>query len=249
MRLKDKVAVITGSGTGLGRATALAFAREGARVVLSGRREEPLREAAEAIAAAGGRAVWQTTDVRRAEEVRRLMDRAVEEFGRLDIVMANAGVNPSRTNILETSEADWRLTLDINLTGVFLTCKYGLPRLIENGGGVILVTSSVIGLKGAKNRIPYGATKGGVNQMVRCLAVDHAKDNIRAVALCPGRILTDLVKHLQNEGGDWAEVSRSYPLGIKGTEEDFARAAVYLASDEASWVTGVLFPVDGGYSA
>ena len=163
MRLKNKVAILTGAGSGIGKATALMFAKEGAKVVVAGRRAEPLKKVVDTIRSEGGAAIDHPTDVTDETQVKALVQTALSEYGKLDIAFANAGINPSRTNILETTEEAWHQTLNTNLTGVFLTCKYSLPALIENHGGSIIVTSSMVGMTGVKNRIPYGASKSWVD--------------------------------------------------------------------------------------
>ena len=247
MRLKDKVAILTGAGSGIGKATALMFAKEGAKVVVAGRRGRPLKKVVDTICSHGGSAIDQQTDVTNGAQIKSLVKTALSEYGKLDIAFANAGINPSRTNILETTEDAWHQTLNTNLTGVFLTCKYSVPALIENGGGAIIVTSSMVGMTGVKNRIPYGASKGGVNQLVRCMAIDLAEFNVRVNAICPGRVMSEMVSHLKTSDGGWGGVYKSYPLGMKGEPEHVAHAALYLASEESEWVTGVLLPVEGGY--
>ena len=247
MRLKNKVAILTGAGSGIGKATALMFAKEGAKVVVAGRRAEPLKKVVDTIRSEGGAAIDHPTDVTDETQVKALVQTALSEYGKLDIAFANAGINPSRTNILETTEEAWHQTLNTNLTGVFLTCKYSLPALIENGGGSIIVTSSMVGMTGVKNRIPYGASKGGVNQLVKCMAIDCAEFNVRVNAVCPGRVMSEMVSHLKGSEGGWGGIYKSYPLGMKGEPEHVAHAVVYLASDESAWVTGVLLPVEGGY--
>lgn len=249
MRLKGKVALITGAGSGIGKAAALLFAAEGARVVVAGRRMEPLEAVVESIVATGGQAICRQTDVTQSSQVKVLVAEALRAYGKLDVVYANAGINPSRTPILETSEENWHKTIATNLNGVFYTCKHGLPPLIDNGGGSIIVTSSMVGMTGVKNRIPYGASKGGVNQLVKCMAIDCAEHNVRVNAVCPGRVMSEMVAHLYSENGEWGGLTKPYPLGMTGKPEHVASAALYLASDESAWVTGSLLPVDGGYLA
>jgi len=243
VKLRGRVAIITGAGSGIGRASACVFAREGARVVLASRGAAALQQAVEEIRAQGGEAIYHATDVTQASQVQDLVSATLAAFGRLDIVFCNAGINPYRTNILHTTEENWHEVLATNLTGVFLTCKHCLPPLIENGGGSIIVTSSQVGLVGQKDRITYGTTKGALISFVKCMALDCAPFNVRVNAVCPGRVRTELTANRP----DWQERSALYPLGLRGTPEDVAYAAVYLASDEAQWVTGVALPVDGGF--
>jgi NAD(P)-dependent dehydrogenase (short-subunit alcohol dehydrogenase family) len=243
MRLREKVAIITGAGSGIGRGCALVFAKEGAKVVLASRRVEPLKEAVEQIRLQGGEAIYHSTDVTRSEQVKDLVQATLTAFGKLDVVFCNAGINPYRTNILNTSEDNWREVLDTNLTGVFLCCKHALRPMIDTGGGSILVTSSQVGIVGRKERISYGTTNGALIRFVKCMALGCAPFNIRVNAVCPGRIRTELTVELP----DWEARGAFYPLGIKGTSDDVAYAAVYPVSDEARWVTGVRLPVDGGF--
>jgi NAD(P)-dependent dehydrogenase (short-subunit alcohol dehydrogenase family) len=219
------------------------FAQEGAKVVAVSRRLDPIRETANLITSNGGEAIYHPTDVSKVDQIKEMVKKTLDTFGKLDIVFANAGISPSRTNIVDTPEESWQMALDTNLTGVFLTCKYSIPPMIDNGGGSIIVTSSQVGLVAQKDRIPYGATKGGVTHLVKCMALDCAPYNIRVNAICPGRIPTELNIHLP----DWEERSKLYPLGLKGKVEDIAYGALYLASDESSWVTGIALPIDGGF--
>jgi NAD(P)-dependent dehydrogenase (short-subunit alcohol dehydrogenase family) len=243
MRLQGKVAIITGAGSGIGRASAIVFAREGAKVVLAGRRTELLTDAADEIQSRGGEAVCHSTDVTQSSQVKDLVRVALDAFGNIDIVYCNAGINPYRTNILDTTEDNWHEVLATNLTGVFLTCKYCLPPMIERKGGSIVVTSSQVGLVAQRDRLTYGTTKGALVSFVKCMALDCAPFNVRVNAVCPGRVQTELTAGRP----DWKERSALYPLGLRGTPDDVAHAAVYLASDEAKWVTGVALPVDGGF--
>lgn len=247
VRLEGKVAILTGAGSGIGKETALLFAREGARVMVSGRREAPLKAVVDTIRSRGGSAAFCKADVTRGDQVQAMVQATLAEYGKLDIVVANAGIHPSRTDILETTEEAWHQTLATNLTGVFLTCKYSLPALIQNGGGSIVATSSMVGMTGVRNRIAYGAAKGGVNQLVKCMAIDCAQYHIRVNAVCPGRVMSEMVSHLKESDGSWGGITKPYPLGLKGEPEHIAYAVLYLASDESEWVTGILLPVEGGY--
>lgn len=251
MRLKGKVAIVTGSGTGLGRSIALAFAREGASVVVNGRRPGPIEAIQKAITDAGGRALAVAADVTVSADIQQLIRTAVDAFGQLDILVNNAGIIVSRTDVLECAEEDWRKTIDVNLTSVFLCSKYALPELIKSRGNIIIL-SSVTGIMGTPNRAAYGASKGALVILTRGMALDYARHGVRVNALCPGFVETDInrtyLAELRRSGG-YETLLKHHPLGTLGEPEDVAYAAVYLASDEARWVTGVALPVDGGMSA
>ena len=246
MRLKDKAVIVTGAGTGFGRSIATLFAREGARVVVNGRRPGPIAAVAEAIERAGGRAVPVAADVTVAADVRRLVATAVETFGRLDVLVNNAGVLPSRTKAADCSEADWRATLDGNLTSVFLCCKHALPALIEARGNIVNIASTA-GLRPTRHRAAYGASKAGVVLLTRSVALDYARHRVRVNAVCPAFVETDLnrewLQALPRSG--YEALVKTHPLGL-GDPDDVAYAAMFLASDEAKWITGVALPVDGG---
>lgn len=251
MRLKGKTAVVTGAGTGLGRGIALMFAREGASVALNGRRPGPVETTAKAIMDAGGRAEAVPGDVTVPADVQRLIRTTVDTFGQLDILVNNAGIMASRTNAVECTEEDWRRTLEGNLTSVFLCCKYALPELIKSRGNIINI-SSMAGLKGTANRAAYGASKGGVVILTRGMALDYAAHGVRVNAICPAFVETELNRDFLaalRRSGEYEAVVRRHPLGFLGKPEDVAYAAVYLASDEARWITGIALPVDGGMSA
>jgi len=249
MRLAKKIALITGAGTGIGRATALAFAREGARVVLMGRRLAPL----EAVAAEIGPAALPLAgDVSHSADVARVVARTIEHFGGLDVLVNNAGVLIAGT-AESHREADFDLTMDVNVKGVWLMAKAVIPHLRRAGGGSIVNLSSVGGLMGIANRVAYGASKGAVTIMTKCMATDLAADHIRVNCICPGVVETELVADFIRKAPD-PEAARKvrvglHPLGRFGEPEDIAACAVFLASDESSWVTGAAFPIDGGYTA
>lgn len=252
MELRGKVAIVTGAGTGIGRACAELFAREGAAVVVAGRRREPLEEVARGMAARGGRALAQPADVTREADVQALVRRAVKEFGGLHIVVNSAGYWMAGT-AEETSEADWDRTMATNLKGVFLLCKHALPELRRAGGGSIINIGSVLSLVGMKRRLAYAASKGGVVQLTKALALDHAAEKIRVNCICPALVDTPMgrvaVEQAADPAAELARRAAQIPLGRVGTPEDVARLALFLASDASSWITGAAFPLDGGFTA
>jgi NAD(P)-dependent dehydrogenase (short-subunit alcohol dehydrogenase family) len=250
MRLKDKVAIITGGGTGIGGAIALRFGLEGALVVVSGRREAPILAVADEIRAAGGRAQAVAADVERDADVDRLVGAASDTFGRLDIVVNNAGIVIERAPVGETSAEVWQRTLDANLTTAFRVSKAALPRLRESRG-VILNIASVSGLKGNPSNAAYNAAKAAMVNLTKSMALDYASWGIRVNAICPAYIETDLNRDYLarlRQTGEYAALAAKHPLGL-GRPDDVAWAAVYLASEEACWVSGVALPVDGGVMA
>jgi NAD(P)-dependent dehydrogenase (short-subunit alcohol dehydrogenase family) len=250
MRLKGKIAIVTGSGTGLGRGIALRFGLEGASVVVNGRREGPIKDVADRITAAGGRAIAVPADVVKPADIARLVKTTVETYGQLDILVNNAGVVTSRTSVLDSTDDDWTRMIEVNLTAVFRTCKAALPELIRARGNIVNI-ASVNGLNGAPARAGYGASKGGVVILTKSMALDHAPQGVRVNAVCPAFVETDINRDLVadlKQAGKWEALVARHPIGI-GTPEDVAAATVFLASDEARWITGVALPVDGGVTA
>ncbi len=252
MKLAGKVAIVTGAGTGIGRACAELFAREGAAVVLAGRRREPLEEVARAIEKSGGRALAESCDVTREADGKALVARAVRAFGGLHLLVNNAAYWMAGT-IEETSLADWDRMMETNLKGVFLLVKHALPALRQAGGGGIINIGSVLGLVGMKRRVAYATSKGGLVLLTKALALDHAADKIRVNCICPSLVDTPMGQESLERAGDAAaERARrlaSIPLGRAGTPEDVARLALFLASDDSSWITGAAIALDGGFTA
>ncbi len=251
--LAGRVAIVTGSASGLGRATAKLFAQAGAIVVLASRRPDKLQLVADDVIATGGRALVVPTDVTIEVEVQALVERTLERFGRIDVLVNNAGIL-ARTPVTETTEDEWYALMDANLKGPFLCCKHVLPVMLRQGKGAIVNIASYLGqFAGSGNTPVYGATKGGVIALTRALAVKYGPQQIRVNAIAPAFIKTDLNRNIIENDPDPAakerEVAAPYPLKRLGTPEDIAAAALYLASDAANWVTGAVLMVDGGLTA
>ncbi len=251
MRLKDKVAVITGGASGIGRETALLFAREGASIVVADVSEDAGKEVVAEIGKAAGRGCFVRTDVSKAADCERMIETAETAFGKLDVLFNNAGIMDGKDDdAVATDEAIWDRTMAINLKGVFFGCKYGVPALRRNGGGVIVNTASFVAVVGAATpQLAYTASKGGVLAMTRELAVIHARENIRVNALCPGPLRTELLmSYLDTEEKRQRRLVH-VPMGRFGEAKEMAQAALYLASDESSYMTGASFLVDGGLTS
>ncbi len=250
-RLEGKVAIVSGAGSsgpgiGNGKATAILFAREGASVLLVDREADRAQETQKVIQEEGGESAVFEADVTDEEQAKKVVESAVERYGRLDILHNNVGIG-MRGSVLEVVEEDWDRVMAVNLKSMVFCSKYAIPDMLETGGGSIINVSSVAGMRG-HGLVAYSASKGGVIALTRTMAVQHAKDNIRVNCIAPGPVYTPMV------AGDMTEELRelrrtSVPLMIEGEAWDVAWAAVYLASDEARWVTGVLLPVDGGLTA
>lgn len=251
MRLSNKVAVITGGGSGIGRETALLFAAEGAAVVVVDINDAAGAEVVGAIHAAGGQAAFVHADVSRAADCAAMVHAAEENFGKLNILFNNAGIMHSRDDdAINTEEDVWDLTMAINLKGVFLGCKFGIPALRRAGGGSIINTASFVAILGAATpQVAYTASKGGVLAMTRELAVIHAREGIRVNALCPGPLRTELLMSFLDTEAKKQRRLVHVPMGRFGEAREIAYAALYLASDESSYVTGTEFMVDGGITA
>lgn len=251
MRLAGKRAFISGAGGGIGAAAAAVFAGEGARVVAADLKAAAAEETARKIAAAGGEAVAVSGDVAEPASCRAMLDRGAEALGGLDILFNNAGVMLAGDDgPVETPLEIWESTLKVNLTGVFLACKYGIPHLERAGGGAIVNAASVVALVGsAYPQIAYTASKGGVVALTRELAIQYARKGIRANAICPGPVATPMVKTFLADEAAWTARRPYMPMGRLGEPEDIARLVAFLASDEARYITGAVYPIDGGISA
>lgn len=251
MRLKDKVTLITGAGSGIGRETALLFAAEDARVVAVDLNDPAGQETVALVREKGGEAIYVHADISRAAECEKMVQAAEEHYGRLDVLFNNAGIMHSADDdAVNTSEEVWDLTLAVNLKGVFLGCKYGIPALRRAGGGSIINTASFVALVGAATpQLAYTASKGGVLALTRELAIVHARENIRVNALCPGPLHTELLMKFLNTDEKKQRRLVHIPIGRFGQAREMAQAALYLASDESSYVTGAEFVVDGGITA
>ncbi len=251
MRLKDKVALITGGSSGIGKEAAILFAKEGAKIVLVDINDGGANEVVKEIKGLGGKAVFHRTDISNPAGVEQMVMLAEETYGKLNILFNNAGIMLSSDDTAEATDLEtWDMTMNVNVKGVFLGCKYGIPALRRAGGGSIINTASFVARMGAATpQIAYTASKGAVLSMTRELAVVHAKENIRVNALCPGPLKTDLLmKFLDTEEKKQRRLVH-IPMGRFGESKEMAQAALYLASDESSYITGSEFLVDGGISA
>jgi NAD(P)-dependent dehydrogenase (short-subunit alcohol dehydrogenase family) len=255
-RLEDRVALITGGTSGIGQATALLFAEEGAVVIITGRRIELGKSVVAEIEATGGRGAFVAADHTRASDCRRVIDAVIADFGRLDILFNNAGVVVSGS-AEDTSDEDWFYTLDLNVTAVWRMSKLALPHMRAQGGGVIVNNASDWGLVAGQKAVAYCASKGAVVQMTRAMALDHARENIRINAVCPGDTIVE--RWMQNgyykgSGGVERETAlkesgEALPMGRVGQPEEIAQAVLFLASDDSSFMTGATLVVDGGNTA
>ncbi|MGQ9625338.1 MAG: SDR family oxidoreductase [Anaerolineae bacterium] len=252
MRLAGKVAIITGAGAGIGRATALLFAKEGAKVVVADLDPKGGAETVDLIKKEGGEATLVLTDVSKASDVEKMVKTTLDTYGRLDILVNNAGIFAEGT-VVEITEADWHRILGVNLTGVFLCSKYCIPEMIKSGGGAIVNIASEAGLVGIGNQVAYNVSKSGVIALTRSTALDFAADNIRVNCVCPGRTLTPLVEKVIAESEDPETtrriLSEDRPLKRMGRPEEIAAGILFLASDEAPYATGSIVSIDGGYTA
>ena len=251
MRLKGRVAIITGAGSGIGRTSALLFAREGAKVIVADYMAESGEETVKLIKEAGGEATFVKVDVSKAADTQRMVKTAIDSYGKLDILDNNAGIEGPSAPTEDLPEEDWDRVLSVNLKGVFLGSKYAIPEMLKRGGGVIINTASVAGLVAFINMPAYCASKGGVVLLTKAMALEYAAKNIRVNCICPGAVRTPMFERFKI--GQVEEAERLFcqgrPIGRCGLAEDVANAALYLASEESSFVTGIALVIDGGWTA
>jgi NAD(P)-dependent dehydrogenase (short-subunit alcohol dehydrogenase family) len=246
-RLAGKVAIITGAGTGIGEASARIFAAEGAKVVANGRRPAPVEEVVAKIKGAGGEAIAVPGDASKPEDIDRLIARTLDTFGRIDVLFNNAAIGDDEKILHEMDPADWDRIIEVNLRGVFLLSRAVIPHMLQHGGGSIIHNSSRNAVQGAKHASAYTAAKGALISLTRSMAVEYAEHHIRVNSIVPGLVITPMTTEMSEPflTGKQPMWPRA-PLGRLGNPEDIAWGAVYLASDESEWVTGIALPIDGG---
>jgi len=250
-RLEGKSAVITGAANGIGRATAVVFAAEGARIVASDIDADGLESLRSELEAAGAACATVVGDVSQDTDARRMIDAAVERYGRLDVLVANAGVIPLGS-ITESTAEDWDYVMSIDGRGMFLSCKYAIEAMLETGGGAIVCLSSISGMAGQARQSTYGPAKFAASGLTKHLAVEWGDKGIRVNAVAPGTIRTEAVRRLPEQPGGAEyieEIRKHHPMGRLGEPEEVAKAIAFLASDDASFITGAILAVDGGYLA
>lgn len=258
-RLRDKVALVTGGGTGIGKAIAIIFAREGARVAVSGRTASTLTQTVKQINSEGNDAIYVQGDVSISADADRMVKHTVAKYGKLDVLVNNAGVRASILTVLELTEEEWERTFDIDAKGTWLCSKAAIPEMQKAGGGSIIMISSNCAYVGLRKQGAYNAAKAAQELLMKCMALDFAPDKIRVNSICPAWVRTEMNKEQLAEmeanpekefppGFKFSDVVALHPIGRIGEPEDVAWAAVYFASDESSWATGSSFALDGGYT-
>jgi meso-butanediol dehydrogenase/(S,S)-butanediol dehydrogenase/diacetyl reductase len=252
MRLKDKIAIVTGGGSGIGHQTSRLFAAEGATVIVADRNEANAEKVAAEITSEGGRAIPRTVDVTKAAEIEALINGTAARHGRLDILVNNAGYGIAGT-VVNTTEEDWDALMAVNVKGVFLGCKYAIPIMEKQGGGAIVNTASTVSRVGIPNRAAYVASKGAVGTLTKAMALDHVGSNIRINAVAPGTIESPYFDEIFRKSNDAkalrAQLEARQPMNRLGKPVEIAHAILFLASDEASFCTGTILFVDGGWTA
>lgn len=249
-KMENKSGIVTGAASGIGRASAILFAREGARVMVSDMNEEGGKETVRMIKDIGGEAEFFKCNVSVESEVKALVERTVGKFGKLDFALNNAGIAGEFASLVDGKSEDWLKMININLTGVYYALKYQIIAMINSGGGSIVNTSSVLGSVAHKNKSDYAAAKAGVNHLTKCAALEYAGEKIRVNVIAPGPTLTPLAENfLDKNPGELDKFVSMIPTGKLSSVDDVANAAVWLCSDQAEQITGVILPIDGGQSA
>jgi NAD(P)-dependent dehydrogenase (short-subunit alcohol dehydrogenase family) len=252
MRLQNKVCIVTGGGSGIGRATCLVFAREGARLAVADKRKAAAQEVQEECAKLGARAIAVEADVAKSADARRMVEETVKAYGRLDVLVNNAGYGIAGS-VVETDEQAWEDLMSVNVRGVFLCSKFAIPAMKAGGGGAIVNTASTVASVGIANRAAYCASKGAVAALTRAIAMDHVADNIRCNAVAPGTIDTPYFNEILRKMPDAADVRRKLEgrqmMGRLGKPDEIAAGMLFLASDESSFATGSILTLDGGWTA
>ena len=248
MRISDKVAIITGAASGIGRATAILFAKEGGKVVVADKNEVGGNETVDLIRSDGGQAIFDYVNVTSATDIQGMVKTTINTYGKLNILVNNAGI-AIRLPVVDLSEEDWDRNIDVNLKSIYLSSKYAIPRMIENGGGSIVNIASIYGIVGGRVRAAYAASKGGVVNLTRSMALDYALHKIRVNCVCPGFVNTPLLKNILKDKEEYQALANLHPMGRLGDMLEIALGVLYLASDESSFVTGIALPIDGGYTA
>jgi NAD(P)-dependent dehydrogenase (short-subunit alcohol dehydrogenase family) len=249
MRLQDKVTIITGGASGMGRVAARMFAAEGAKVVVADVTEQAAQSVVDEVTSAGGQAIAVVADVSKEADAKRMVDETIEAFGRVDVLYNNAGIMPEADHsVIDTAVEDWDRVMAVNVRGVFLGCKYAIPRMVEQGSGSVINISSFVALVGCSNpQDAYTASKGAVLALTKSLAVQFAPKGVRANAICPGPVETPLLMDwlVKDEEAKRIRLARN-PTGRFGKPEEIVHMAIYLASDESRWTNGAAMVVDGG---
>ena len=248
MRISDKVAIITGAASGIGRATAILFAKEGGKVVVADKNEVGGNETVDLIRSDGGQAIFNYVNVTSATDIQGMVKTTINTYGKLNILVNNAGI-AIRLPVVDLSEEDWDRNIDVNLKSIYLSSKYAIPRMIENSGGSIVNIASIYGIVGGRIRAAYADSKGGVVNLTRSMALDYALHKIRVNCVCPGFVNTPLLKNILKDKEEYQALADLHPMGRLGDMLEIALGVLYLASDESSFVTGIALPIDGGYTA
>ncbi|HHZ89148.1 TPA: glucose 1-dehydrogenase [Candidatus Poribacteria bacterium] len=248
MRISDKVAIITGAASGIGRTTAILFAKEGGKVVIADQNEAGGDETVDLIRTDGGQAIFTRVNVTSATDIQGMVKTTIDTYGKLNILVNNAGI-AIRLPVVDLPEEDWDRSIDVNLKGIYLGSKYAIPEMIKNDGGAIVNIASIYGLVGGRTRAAYAASKGGVVNLTRSIALDYALYKIRVNCICPGFVNTPLLKNILKTQEEYQALADLHPIGRLGEMLEIAHGVLYLASDESSFVTGIALPIDGGYTA